>query len=181
RTGQPTDHTEPILSYNRAPWARRQGRLDEARRRLRDTSRRQPSHLEARLALASINMDLGRFAAAERDLAELTGKLDEGIQQGGESLKSVQARARNMLGYALYRLGNHAAAIEVLDMALTDAGADQARSAQILGDRALALGALDHHDEAVGEAGRALELAPQSAALHHILGFVLYFAGRPDE
>src|SRR5215475_15245729 len=97
------DPNEPMLSYNLALVARRRGRLDEAARRLRDTIRRQPSHLEARLALASIQMDQGRYAAAERDLAEITGKLDEAIQQGGqqggETLKPLQARARNMLGY----------------------------------------------------------------------------------
>ena len=86
-----------------------------------------------------------------------------------------------MLGYALYRLGRNAEAIEVLDMALVDAGEDAARRGQILGDRALALGALGHHDEAIAGAGQALELAPDSACLHHVLGFVLHFAGRPAD
>jgi len=104
-----------------------------------------------------------------------------GVLLGGEGLKPLQARARNMLGYALYRLGHYSAAIEVLDQALVDAGEDGARRAQILGDRSLALGALGHHDEAIAEAGRALELAPDSAALNHILGFVLHFAGRPSD
>ena len=55
------------------------------------------------------------------------------------------------------------------------------RRGQILGDRALALGGLGHHEEAIAEAGQALELAPESAVLHHVLGFVLYFAGRPED
>src|SRR5208282_1642333 len=72
-------------------------------------------------------------------------------------------------------------AIEVLDMALVDAGEDVTRRSQIKGDRALALGALGHHDEAIAEAGQALELAPDSAVLHHVLGFVLYFSGQPAD
>src|SRR5258708_16096101 len=170
-----------MLSYNLGLVARRQGRLDEAARRFRETVRRSPAHVEARLALASVYMDLNRFAAAERELIEFVPKVDQGIQQGGEGLNPLQARARNMLGYALYRLGHHSSAIEVLDLALVDAGEDGARRAQILGDRALALGALGLHDEAIAEAGRALELAPDSAALNHILGFVLHFAGRPAD
>ena len=66
-------------------------------------------------------------------------------------------------------------------MALVDAGEDATRRGQVLGDRALALGALGHHDEAIAEAGRALELAPDSAVLNHVLGFVLHFAGRPAD
>ena len=161
------DPNEPMLSYNLGLVARRQGRLDEAARRFRDTVRRSPAHVEARLALASVYMDIGRFAAAERELIEFVTNLDQAIQQGGEGLKPLQARARNMLGYALYRLGHHSSAIEVLDMALVDAGEDAARRGQILGDRALALGAIGHHDEAIAEAGRALELAPDSAGLNH--------------
>jgi tetratricopeptide (TPR) repeat protein len=175
------DPHEPMLSYNLGLVARRQGRLDEAARRFRDTLRRQPAHIEARLALASVQMDLGRYAAGERELAELVGKLDEAIQQGGDGLKPLQSRARNMLGYALYRLGKLSEAIEVLDMALVDAAEDAARRSQILGDRALAVGALGYHDEAIAEAGQAIELAPQSAVLHHVLGFVLHFAGRSSE
>src|SRR5205823_3520342 len=83
-------------------------------------------------------------AAAERELIEFVAKLDQAIEQGGEGLKPLQARARNMLGYALYRLGHHSSAIEVLDLALIDAGEDPARRGQILGDRALALSALGH-------------------------------------
>src|SRR5688572_6786833 len=99
------DPNEPMLSYNLGLVARRQGRLDEAARRFRDTIRRTPAHVEARLALASIHIDMGRFAAAERELVEFVGKLDEAIQeQQGEALKPLQARARNMLGYALYRM-----------------------------------------------------------------------------
>src|SRR5262249_4791110 len=168
-------------SYNLALVARRRGRLDEAARHLRDTIRRQPSHIEARLALPSIHMDQGRHAPAQRELGALIGKLDEATHQAAADLKPVQARARNMLGYTLYRLGQASAAIEVLDMALVDAEEDVTRRGQILGDRALALGALGHHDEAIDEAGRALELAPQSAVLQHVLGFVLHHAGRPEQ
>jgi tetratricopeptide (TPR) repeat protein len=78
-------------------------------------------------------------------------------------------------------LGHHSSAIEVLDLAMVDAGEDAQRRSQIMGDRALALSALGHHDEAIAEAGRALELAPDSAVLNHIVGFVLHFAGRPSE
>src|SRR5258708_5805749 len=100
------DPNEPMLSYNLGLVARRQGRLDEAARRFRDTVRRSPAHVEARLALASVYMDLNRFAAAERELIEFVTNVDQGIQQGGEGLKPLQARARNMLGYALSRLGH---------------------------------------------------------------------------
>src|SRR3979409_619995 len=132
-----------MLSYNLGLVARPQGRLDEGAhplraagaggggRRFRETVRRSPAHVEARLALASIYMDLNRFAAAERELIEFVTNVDQGIQQGGEGLKPLQARARNMLGYALYRLGHYSAAIEVLDLAVVDAGEDGARRAQI--------------------------------------------------
>ena len=60
------DPHEPMLSYNLGLVARRQGRLDEAARRFRDTVRQSPHHFEARLALASIHMDVPRYAAAER-------------------------------------------------------------------------------------------------------------------
>jgi len=92
-----------------------------------------------------------------------------------------KARARNMLGHTLYRLGHYDAAIGVLDMALSDVGEDAARHGQILGDRALALSGLGHFEEAINEAGRAVALAPESATLQHVLGFVLHHAGRPAE
>ncbi len=82
------------------------------------------------------------------------------MSMGPRQLKPLQARARNMLGYALYRLARYSAAIEVFDMALEDAGDNAERRGQILGDRSLSLAALGHHDEAIAEAGRALELAP---------------------
>ncbi len=176
------DPNEPLLLYNLGLAARRLGNFDEAARRFRDTIRRAPTHVEARLALASIHMDMGRFAAAERELSEFVGNVDRAIHEHQTAeLKPLQARARNMLGYALYRLGQHSAAIEVFDMALQDADDNAERRGQILGDRSLTLAALGHHEEAVAEAGRALELAPGSATLNHTLGFVLYFAGRPSD
>jgi tetratricopeptide (TPR) repeat protein len=78
-------------------------------------------------------------------------------------------------------MGNFATAVEVLDMAALDAGEDAPRRAHILADRALALGGLDHHEEAIEEARKALELAPQSAIVNHVMGFVLNLAGRPSE
>src|SRR3990167_8346803 len=162
------DPNEPMLSYNLGLVARRQGRLDEAARRFRDTIRRTPAHVEARLALASLYLDMARFAAAERELVEFVSNVDRAIHEhDGEALKPLQARARNMLGYALYRMGHFSSALEVLDMAMIDAGEDTARRGQILGDRALALGGLGHFDEAIAEAGRALEFAPESASLNH--------------
>jgi tetratricopeptide (TPR) repeat protein len=176
------DPNEPMLLYNLGLAARRLGNLDEAARRFRDTIRQAPTHVEARLALASVHMDTGRFAAAERELSEFVANVDRAIHEHGtEALKPLQARARNMMGYALYRLGRYSAAIEVFDMALEDAGENAERRGQILGDRSLSLAALGHYDEAIAEAGRALELAPTSATLNHTLGYVLYFSGRPSD
>ena len=176
------DPNEPMLLYNLGLAARRLGNLDEAARRFRDTIRQAPTHVEARLALASVHMDSGRFAAAERELSEFVANVDRAIHEHQtDELKPLQARARNMRGYALYRLGRHSAAIEVFDMALQDAGDNAERRGQIMGDRALSLAALGHHDEAIAEAGRALELAPTSATLNHTLGYVLYFSGRPSD
>jgi tetratricopeptide (TPR) repeat protein len=176
------DPNEPMLSYNLGLVARRLGRLDEAAKRFRDTIRRAPAHVEARLALAAIHIDQDRFVAAERELSEVIGGLDRAIDQpGGERVKPLRARGFNMMGHVLYRLGHYSPAIEVLDMALADAGEDAGRRGQIMGDRALALAGLGRHDEAIAEAGRALELAPQNPSLHHVLGFVLYFAGRVSD
>ena len=55
-------------------------------------------------------------------------------------------------------------------MALADAGDEAPRRAQILGDRALALGGLGHHEEAIAEAEQALALAPESAELQSRAG-----------
>src|SRR5258708_23325547 len=171
-----------MLSYNLGLVARRQGRLDEAARRFRDTIRRAPFHIEARLALASLHVEQGRFAAAERELAEIIQNVEKAIEQPeGDKLKPLAARCRNMLGHVLYRLGNHAAAVEVLDMAMADAGDDVPRQAQILGDKALALSGLGEHEQALAEAERALALMPQNPTLNHVLGFVLYFAGRVSD
>src|SRR5262249_54639370 len=176
------DPNEPMLSYNLGLVARRQGRLDEAAKRFRDTIRRQPFHVEARLALASLHVEQNRFAAAERELAEIIQNVEKAIEQPeGDKLKPLAARCRNMLGHVLYRLGNHSTAIEVLDMAMADAGDDGARQAQILGDRALALSGLGHHDQAMEEAKRALALMPDNATLNHVMGFVLFFAGRVSD
>ena len=70
------DPNEPMLSYNLGLVARRQGKLDEAARRFRDTVRRAPAHVEARLALAGIHIDQHKFTAAERELTEVVGNLD---------------------------------------------------------------------------------------------------------
>ena len=86
-----------------------------------------------------------------------------------------------MLGHVLYRLGHFEPALEILEQALRDAGEEPPRRAQIMGDRALALGGLGRHDDAIAEAEQAVALAPQSASLNHVLGFVLYFAGRVTE
>src|SRR5712675_2926881 len=77
------DPNEPMLAYNLGLVARRLGRLDEAARRFRDTIRRAPAHVEARLALASLHVDQGRFAAAERELGEFVSNVDQAIQKGG--------------------------------------------------------------------------------------------------
>ena len=176
------DPNEPMLSFNLGLIMRRMGQLDEAARRFRDTIRRKPEHIEARLALASIHMDQGKFAAAERELSDVANNLDRAIDQpDGAGLKPLQARTRNMLGHVLYRLGHFGPAIEVLDMALGDAGEDGRQRAQILGDRALALGGLSHHDEAIAEARKALALWADNPSLNHVLGFVLYFAGKVSE
>jgi len=128
---------------------------------VRDTIRRAPTHVEARLALASLHIDQNRFAAAERELAEIIQNVEKAIDQPeGEKLKPLAARCRNLLGHVLYRLGNHSTAVEVLDMAMADAGDDLQRQAQILGDRALAL-VIKLHQEAVlseGQCCSALEL-----------------------
>ncbi|MBL0900334.1 MAG: tetratricopeptide repeat protein, partial [Reyranella sp.] len=176
------DPSEPMLHYNLGLAARRLGHFDEAARRFRDTIRRAPTHVEARLALASIHMDQAKFAAAERELSEFVANVDRAIHDHKtETLKPLQARARNMLGYCLYRLGQHSAALEVLDMALVDAGEEPMRRGQILGDRALALSALGHHDEAIAEIGRALEIVPENAISNHALGYILLHAGRPSD
>jgi tetratricopeptide (TPR) repeat protein len=169
------DPNEPMLSYNLGIVLRRLGQLDEAARRFRDTIRRKPEHIEARLALASIHIDQNKFAAAERELADIATNLDRAIElPEGASFKPLQARTRNMLGHVLYRLGHYAPALEVLEMAATDAGEDSNRRAQILGDRALALGGLSNHDEAIAAAQQALAVWPLNASLNHVLGFVLY-------
>ena len=49
------------------------------------------------------------------------------------------------------------------------------------GLKALALGALSRHPEAVAAANRALTLAPQEARLHHYAGVVHYGAGKHPE
>src|SRR6185369_11897332 len=176
------DPNEPMLSYNLGLVARRTGRLDEAAKRFRDTIRRAPAHLEARLALAAIHIDQHRFAAAERELTEVVANLERALEQPeGAQIRPVQARSRNMLGHVLYRLGHLEPALDMLDAALRDAGEEVPRRAQILGDRALALGGLGRHDEAIAEAQHALALASNNASLHHVLGFVLYFAGRISE
>ena len=176
------DPNEPMLSYNLGIVMRRLGQLDEAARRFRDTIRRKPEHIEARLGLASIHIDQNKFAAAERELADIATNLDRAIElPEGASFKPLQARTRNMLGHVLYRLGHHAPALEVLEMAATDAGDDTRRNAQILGDRALALGGLGNHDEAIATAQKALEMWPDNASLNHVLGFVLYFAGKVSD
>jgi tetratricopeptide (TPR) repeat protein len=173
------DPNEPMLSYNLGLVARRQGKLDEAAKRFRDTIRRQPFHIDARLALASLHVDQGRLTAAERELADIIANVEKAIEQpDGDRLKPLAARCRNMLGHVLYRLGNHSTAVEVLDMAMADAGDDVQRQAQILGDRALALSGLGEHDQAVAEAERAMALMEQNPTLNHVLGFVLLAAGR---
>ena len=177
------DPQEPMLSYNLGQATRALGLLDESARRFRDTLRRQPGHVGAKLALASVHVDQGKFSAAERELAEVVAALEQEIEKTPDqaNLKAAQAHARNLLGHVLYRLGHVGPAVEVLDMAAQDAGDDKIRLAQILGDRALALGAMNRHDDAIGEAQKALELAPDSASLNHVLGFVLYFAGKLSE
>jgi tetratricopeptide (TPR) repeat protein len=176
------DPNEPMLSFNLGLVARRLGKLDEAAKRFRDTIRRTPTHVEARLALAGIHIDQHRFSAAERELSEVVANLDRALAHpDGAQLRPMQARARNMLGHVLYRLGHFEPALEMLEQAEREAGEEGPRRAQILGDRALALGGLGRHDDAIAQAGQALALAPQSAVLHHALGFVLYFAGRVSD
>src|SRR6185312_7496713 len=61
---------QPVILHYLALIARRMGKLDEAARRFRDTIRRAPAHVEARLALAGIHVDQHKFTAAERELSE---------------------------------------------------------------------------------------------------------------
>ncbi len=82
------DPNEPMLSYNLGLVARRLGHLDEAARRFRETMRKAPAHVEARLALASIHMDQGRFAAAERELGEFVSNVDQAIQKAARAWRA---------------------------------------------------------------------------------------------
>ena len=177
------DPNEPMLSYNLGLVARRLGKLDEAAKRFRDTIRRAPTHIEARLALAGIHIDQHRFAAAERELSEVVANLDRALEQPDGRAAAPDAGAQPQ------HAGPRPLSPRPLRAGARDpragAGAMPARTlprrAQILGDRALALGGLGRHDEAIAEAEQALALAPQSASLNHVLGFVLYFAGRVSD
>src|ERR1700751_1197145 len=84
------DPNEPMLSYNLGLVARRQGKLDEAAKRFRDTIRPPPFHIDARFALASLHVEQTRFAAAERELAEIIQNVEKAIEQPeGEKLKPL--------------------------------------------------------------------------------------------
>src|SRR3954471_15779219 len=75
------DPNEPMLLYNLGLVSRRLGKLDEAAKRFRDTIRRQPFHIDARLALASLHVEQNRFTAAERELAEIIQNVEKAIEQ----------------------------------------------------------------------------------------------------
>ena len=177
------DPNEPMLSYNLGLVARRLGqpRRGGASASATPSAARRPMSRRGWRWPASISTS-SRFAAAERELSEVVANLDRALEQpDGAQLRPMQARARNMLGHVALSPRPLRAGARGPRQALRDAGEDAARRAQILGDRALALGGLGRHDEAIAEAEQALALAPHSASLNHVLGFVLYFAGRVAE
>ena len=135
------DPNEPMLSYNLGLVARRLGRLDEAARRFRDTIRRAPNQSRRGWRWPPAIWTWGASPPPNANWPKSSSISTQAMKKpGGEQLRPLQARARNMLGYALYRLARFDDAIAVLDLAMADAGDDAARRGQILGDRALVAG-----------------------------------------
>ena len=179
------DPNEPMLSYNLGLVARRLGKLDEAAQRFRDTIRRAPTHVEARLALACIHIDQHRFAAAERELAEVVGNLDRALREGGpgtERLKPMQARAATCWATCSTAWATSSRALEILDMALARCRRRCRRAAPRSWATArwrwAASAATTRRSPRPSRRWRWRRRAP---VLHHVLGFVLYFAGRVTE
>ena len=178
------DPNEPMLSYNLGLVARRLGRLDEAARRFRDTIRRAPAHVEARLALASIHMDQGRFAAAERELGEFVGNVDQAMEQGGRAWQpEAAAGARRATCWATRSI---AWAITGPRSRCWTWPWSMPATMPPAAARSWATARWRWAGSAITtrrspRPSSALELAPESAVLQHVLGFVLNFAGRPAE
>jgi tetratricopeptide (TPR) repeat protein len=109
------------------------------------------------------------------------GRIEEGIALLRQAITAdpQHARALNLLGMALGRLGRHAEALAALDRAIAIGGAGV--TAVTHGSRADALVALGRFEEALASFDRALSLAPASAADWCNRGAALYDLGRYED
>jgi tetratricopeptide (TPR) repeat protein len=109
------------------------------------------------------------------------GRIDEGIAllQQAIAADPQHARAHQLLGMALGRVGRHAEALAALDRAIEIGGTGA--TAVTHGSRGDALVALGRLDEALASFDRALSLAPNSAPDWCNRGAVLYDLGRYED
>ena len=174
------DPNEPMLSYNLGLVARRLGQLDEAAQRFRDTIRRAPTHIEARLALASIHIDRTASPPPSASCPRWSPISTARIQQPDGRAAAAAAGARPQhAGLRALPPRPLRPAIEILDLALRRCRrgrrAARARSWATARWRWAASAITTRRSP---KPSRRSTLAPESASLNHVLGFVLYFAGR---
>ncbi|HXW26912.1 MAG TPA: tetratricopeptide repeat protein [Xanthobacteraceae bacterium] len=143
----------------------RRGAVGEAASRYSEVLRSDPVNAEALYYLAVIACQHGRFG--------------EGVELARRALgvNAKQARTHNLLGLALARLGQDAAALRSFD----DAVACQPDFAEAHGNRANALAGLGRLSEALASYDRAVGLRPDSCEDWCNRGSVLLQLDRPAE
>ncbi|MEO3474551.1 tetratricopeptide repeat protein [Roseomonas sp. CAU 1739] len=145
--------------------AESQGQMDVALSMYSAAATREPDNAQAQIRFAAALARAGNHAGAEQVLAAAA------LRQPNDRTLMVQ------LGRMRLRSGQAGEALTLFDRVL----AADARSAEALDGRGVALDLIGRHPEAQDSYRRAQQIAPNSISIANNLGLSLLLDNRPDE
>ncbi len=153
---------------------REEGSIPGAIQRLRAALDLDPENAEAEILLGWIHYERGDLDEATEHLGRGVGLLEDQDREG-----STLAEARNMFGIVLLEKGEHARAIEVLELSASDVMNRAPHLAY--GNLGLAFVAAGRADEALQALQRAVRMQPRFCVGYYRIGRVYFDQARFEE
>jgi type IV pilus assembly protein PilF len=153
---------------------REEGSIPGAIQHLRTALDLEPDNAEAEILLGWIHYERGDVAQGAEHLGRGVGLLESQDREG-----STLAEARNMLGIVLVDKGEHARAIEVLELSATDVMNRAPHLAY--GNLGLAYLAAGRAEDALAALQRAVRMQPRFCVGYYRIGRVYFDQARFEE